>query len=108
MEQLFKKMQNIVNKYVVAYKTDFDWDKKNILEMLDVNDDTVYERYLYWIVRKHGTNIGYKSNVPISATFSYYLGEPDIRYYEIDLEEKKVTFIKNPVVYKGQVEKEAA
>jgi hypothetical protein len=104
MKQLFTKMQNIVNKYVKHYKKDFDEDKKMILEMLEEDNDTKYERYLFWIVRRCGTNIGYKSNVPISATYSYYLkelesDEKNNRYYELDLEEQTVTYIKDPRKY---------
>ena len=59
----------------------------------------VYERYLFWIVRQDGTNLGYKSNIPISATYSYYLDDAENRYYIIDLEEQTIKYIKNPVEY---------
>ena len=104
MEKLFGKMQNIVKKYVKFYKEDYEQDKMNILQILDEKDDTKYERYLFWIVRKNGTNLGYKSNVPLSATFSYYISSVENhgtnnRYYEIDLEEQTVTYIKDPFEY---------
>lgn len=102
--QLFNKMQNIVKRYVKFYREDFETDKKWISEILDKNDDTIYERYLYWIVRKCGTNIGYKSNVPLSSTYSYYMSAVEDngenhRYYEIDLEKKTVTYIKDKKSY---------
>ena len=104
MEQLFEKMQNIVNRYVKHYKEDFEEDKRYILEMINENDDLKYERYLFWIVRKHGTNIGYKSNVPISATYSYYLRDVEkdngcLRYYELDLEKQTIKHIQEPQKY---------
>lgn len=99
MDELFKKMEGIVNRYVKHYKEDFDQDKQNISEILDRTCDVVYERYLFWIVRQNGTNLGYKSNIPISATYSYYLDDAENRYYIIDLEEQTIKYIKNPVEY---------
>ena len=105
MEELFKKMQNIVNRYVKHYKEDFEQDKKYIREMLDENLDTPYERHLFWIVRECGTNLGYQSQIADSATYSYYLSAVEDygknhRYYEIDLEKQTVKLIKNPKEYK--------
>lgn len=104
MDKLFSKMENITNRYVKFYKEDFEQDKKCILEMLDENNDTKYEQYLFWIIRKNGTNLGYKSTVPLSATYSYYLSDienngKDNRYYEIDLKNKTVSYIRNPFEY---------
>lgn len=99
MEKLFSKMGHIVHKHVKHYKEDFDADKESICQMMDEKDDTPYERYLYWIVRRCGTNIGYKSNVHHSPTFSYYLDE-NVRYYELDLKKQTVTYIKDPYAYK--------
>ena len=99
---LFERMQIIVNRYVMYYTVDFEFDKETIIQMLDCNNDAIkYERYLFWIVRPCGTNIGYKSNVKTSTTFSYYLDEDKKnRYYEIDLENQTVKHIKNPEKYK--------
>ena len=104
MEQLFEKMQNLVDGFVEHYQEDFEADKKFVLEVADKNNDTIYERYLFWILRKCGTNIGYKSNVPISATYSYFLrqnenGEKENKFYELDLENQTIVQIENPKEY---------
>lgn len=98
---LFMQMQNIVNRYVKHYKEDFESDKEIILQMLDSNYDIMkYERYLFWIVRTCGTNIGYKSNAKTSPIYFYYLIEDkENRYYEIDLENQTVKHIANPEKY---------
>jgi hypothetical protein len=49
--------------------------------------------------------------VPISATYSYYLkelesGEKENRYYELDLEEQTVTYIKDPRKYLQECKKD--
>lgn len=107
---LFKKMERIVSKYVKSFKEDFTTDKEIILAMADEGDGVHYERHLFWIVRKCGTNIGYKSKVVNSATYSYYLSDVESfgvghRYYELDLEKQSVKLIKDPAEYRKQLKK---
>lgn len=106
METLFNKMENIVNQYVKHYKGDFKIDKEIITEIArrkeqEENSEKPYERFLFWIVREHGTNIGYLSKIADSVLYDYYI-EADVRYYELDLEKQTVKIIKEPIAYRNK------
>ena len=52
-EELFAQMQEIVDEYVEAYKSDLDIDKKAITEW----DEKWKKWWAVWVVRDHGTQL---------------------------------------------------
>lgn len=98
----YRHMQNIVNKYVTAYKSDFDIDK-------DTLDKAEPDKQYLWIVRKHGTNLIPKEEVATSDEAQYYIENRDERgchFYEIDTNSFKTTIIHNIEKYMSQCKQE--
>lgn len=96
-----QQLQRIVDKYVKAYKSDFDYDKQT-LSMAEKGD-----KFL-WIVRLHGTHLINKNKVVNDETLQYWRehnnvdGEQDVKYYEIDADTWKPTAIHNIDDYYNQ------
>lgn len=96
-----QQLQRIVDKYVKAYKSDFDYDKQT-LSVADKGD-----KFL-WIVRLHGTHLINKNKVVNDETLQYWRehnnvdGEQDVKYYEIDADTWKPTAIHNIDDYYNQ------
>ena len=96
-----QQLQRIVDKYVKAYKSDFDYDKQT-LSVAEKGD-----KFL-WIVRLHGTHLINKNKVVNDETLQYWRehnnvdGEQDVKYYEIDADTWKPTAIHNIDDYYNQ------
>ena len=76
MKLLFSRMQEIVDKYCIAYKTDLDLDKK----LLRKNPELTY----LWIVRECGTYLLPLAQVNLKDTYpntiaNYYLEQKDFK-----------------------------
>lgn len=92
---LFKSMENLVNKHVEAWKTDFDIDKKTI-------KDNPTEKTYYWYLRDCGTQLMSETDmkyietgVPIEA--EHWL--PRARaIYKIDVPNQTLTLIKEKIM----------
>lgn len=86
INKVLEQMTAIVEKSVKHYKTDFyDYDMKDI-------KDGKSDKYI-WIVRDCGTWLSASEN--ISNTYSYYLDDKSVAYYEIDMKRgtvKKIPF----------------
>jgi hypothetical protein len=102
MENLFKEMEKRVKRYVKHWKEDFNYDKDIIKKVLDPNCTEIkYERYMYWICRECGTEIGYKGRVSSSYQYEYYMEDKANKYYELDLEEMTIKAIRNREKYRN-------
>lgn len=83
---LTKLMEQLVDKYVEHYKTDFNYDKESMLDK-EFNTDT-----FYWILRNCGTNL--LSSQRIFATGDYtnfeatYYGNQDVKIYKIIIKKR--------------------
>lgn len=86
-------LENIVNKHVKAYKTDFyDYDVPTL--------NNPEERYYVWIVRTNGTHLIPKSMAASNDTLHYWMDNAtgtgnDVNYYEIDTDTMTPTYISN-------------
>lgn len=89
-----QQLQRIVDRYVKAYKTDFEYDKQTLLQA------EKGDKFL-WIVRSYGTHLINKNDVVNNETFLYWRGHDnidggkDIKYYEIDADTWQPTIIHN-------------
>ena len=77
--ELLNKMNNLVNRHVKAYKSDFTADK----EVMENKQDL---KKFIWILRPCGTNIINFEDRKISVSLQYYLKEGNKNnYYLVDL-----------------------
>lgn len=95
---LITKMENIVKRYVKAYREDFKQDILILQKYADPNVSNECKKFV-WIVRECGTNLVFCKDVHNSTVYDYYLREETNRFYEIDLVAKTCSNIRNPVKY---------
>ena len=102
MDNLFEKMQHIVDEKVKHYKTDFEIDKETLL------DKNYADNIFYWSVRDTGTNLYLKSKVFIKDSgdndiAKYYLNNST--FYKITIEKRGRKYVYGNIV-KVDMEKE--
>lgn len=91
MENLFELMQELVEKNVKAYKTDFEIDKDIMLDKENGDE-------FYWYLRKCGTDIYEAEKVKFegseeNTSAKYYLGQEGLKIFHIKIEKRENKYV---------------
>lgn len=100
-EELLTRMQNIVNRTLTSYKTDFtEYDIAKINEIAEQNEDIKF----IWVARQMGTHIVLEDEDDYLKAIRLNFGgrDDDYKYkeYDVELQKGKWTIKKRKLDYR--------